>query len=135
MDPLLDFIRDDPVRPEIPIEFRVAQNRFVAAHINDNIEAMVCVSLQREIPATVSELGDTDLAPTCAVFYTIWSYQTGAATNLLLDILEEIRLRYPTITRFVTLSPKTKVAHRFHTRNGAEIYRENDDTINYEYYV
>ena len=29
-DPLLEYLKDDPVRPDIPREFRVTQNRFVA---------------------------------------------------------------------------------------------------------
>ena len=29
-DPLLDLVKDDPVRPEIPREFRVSDDRFVA---------------------------------------------------------------------------------------------------------
>jgi hypothetical protein len=39
----------------------------------------------------------------------------------------------PEITRFITLSPKTEMAKRFHTKNGAGVYRENDETVNYEY--
>jgi hypothetical protein len=33
----------------------------------------------------------------------------------------------------VTLSPKTEMARRFHLKNGAIIFRENIETINYEY--
>ena len=39
------------------------------------------------------------------------------------------------IQRFVTLSPKTDMAHRFHIGNGAGILRENASTINYEYHL
>ena len=38
-----------------------------------------------------------------------------------------------TLKRFVTLSPKTELAKRFHLKNGAIVYRENDETVNYEY--
>ena len=34
-DPLLDYVKDDPVRPEIPREFRVARNRFVSALVEE----------------------------------------------------------------------------------------------------
>jgi hypothetical protein len=132
-DPWLDFVRDDPVRPEIPREFRVAPNRFVAALGDDQIEAMVCVSLQHEVPAEVAQLGDAEPEPTCAVFYTIWSYAAGAGSRLLFDTVAEIQQRWPTVTRYVTLSPQTATAHRFHTRNGAQVYRINPDTVNYEY--
>ena len=32
---LLDFIKDDPVRPEIPADFRVSDGRMVAALTNE----------------------------------------------------------------------------------------------------
>ena len=70
-----------------------------------------------------------------AVFYTIWSYVAGAGAVLLFDTVAEIQRRHPTVTQFVTLSPKTTMAHRFHTRNGAQIFRTNSDTVNYEYTV
>lgn len=134
-NPLLEYIKDDPVRPDIPVEFRVSRNRFVAALINERLEAMVCVSLHDFIPETVDQLTENNDSPTCAIFYTIWSYRAGAASKLLLDVVEEIQRLYPSITRFLTLSPKTEMARKFHTRNGARIFRENADTINYEYIV
>ncbi len=134
-DPLLDYLRDDPVRPDIPREFRVTEHRFVAALVDDLPRAMVCVSLKQDVPASVSDLsGDCDV-PTTAVFYTIWSYVSGAASELLFDTVKSIQEQFPTVTRFVTLSPKTEMAHKFHIRNGARVFRENVDTINYEYTV
>ena len=134
-DPLLDYLRDDPVRPDISREFRVTQHRFVAALVDDLPKAMICVSLKQDVPASVCDLsGDCDI-PTTAVFYTIWSYVSGAASELLFDTVRSIQEQFPTVTRFVTLSPKTEMAHRFHMRNGARIFRENADTINYEYVI
>jgi len=49
--------------------------------------------------------------------------------------VRSIQEQWPTVTRFVTLSPKTDMAHRFHIRNGARMLRENADTINYEYLI
>ena len=130
---LLNLLRDDPVRPHISADFRVSKNRFVMVLENTTPQSVVCVSLQEQVPRDESELGsDTDL-PTVAVFYTIWSYQTGAGTQILFDTVEYIRKNYPLIQRFVTLSPKTRMADRFHRRNGANVFRENTDTINYEY--
>ena len=134
-DPLLEYIKDDPVRPEIPREFRVSGQRFVSALVEDQPRAMVCVSLHDFVPATVADLGQDPVEPTTAIFYTIWSYVPGAATELLFQTVEQIRAVYPTVTRFVTLSPKTEMARRFHTKNGASVFRENADTINYEYQV
>jgi hypothetical protein len=132
-DPMLDFLRDDPVRPDIPREFRVAPNRFVAALVEDQPQAMVCVSLQRQVPETVDQLGDSLAQPTVAVFYTIWSYAPGAGRELLMQTVAQIKERFPTITRFVTLSPKTEMARKFHHKNGATTFRENSESVNYEY--
>jgi hypothetical protein len=133
-DKLLDFIKDDPVRPEIPTNFRVSDGRVVAALVNEEKpEAMVCISFHDFVPQDVNELNTIAVVPTTAVFYTIWSYKSGKGQELLIRAVREIQIQHPSITRFVTLSPKTEVARRFHLRNGAIVFRENIDTINYEY--
>jgi len=131
-DPLLEYVKDDPVRPEIPKEFRVGKNRFVSALVEDKPRAMVCVNLLDKVPQTVGELGDSE-EPTTAVFYTIWSYQPGAGQELLRKTVKEIQTRHPNIKRFVTLSPKTELARRFHLKNGATVLSDNPETVNYEY--
>lgn len=130
---LLNLVADDPVRPHISREFRVADNRFVAVLTQDVPTAVVCVSLQNQVPHSEQELGDCLGDPVVAVFYTIWSYCPGAGTQALFDTVAWIQQHYPQIQRFVTLSPKTRMADRFHRRNGAHVFRENPDTINYEY--
>lgn len=134
-DPLLDYIKDDPVRPELPKEFRVGKNRFVSVLVDDIPRAMVCVSLHDFIPEDVSDLIRETEVPTAAIFYTIWSYAPGAGVELLRATVSEIQQQWPSVTRFVTLSPKTEMAKRFHLKNGAGVYRENLDTVNYEYSV
>jgi len=134
-DPRLDFIKDDPVRPEIPKEFRVGKDRFVATLGEETPTAMVCVNLLNYVPSTVQELGEAVEEVNTAVFYTIWSYAPGAGKDLLLQTVEQIKQQFPTITRFVTLSPKTEMARRFHTKNGAGVFRDNAESVNYEYPV
>ena len=134
-DPRLDFIKDDPVRPEIPKEFRVGKDRFVAALGEETPTAMVCVNLLNYVPSSVQELGEAVEEVNTAVFYTIWSYAPGAGKDLLLQTVEQIKEQFPTITRFVTLSPKTEMARRFHTKNGAGVFRDNPESVNYEYPV
>jgi hypothetical protein len=135
-NPLLDYIKDDPVRPEIPKEFRVSGSRFVATTIEDEKpRAMVCVSLHDFVPTTVEDLSKEATEPTTAIFYTIWSYAPGAAAELLFGVVDQIRQLFPTVTRFVTLSPKTEMAYKFHIRNGANVLQENDTTVNYEYLI
>ena len=55
-DKLLEFIKDDPVRPEIPTDFRVSNGRMVAALVDEQEEkpdAMVCVSFHDFIPQEI----------------------------------------------------------------------------------
>lgn len=134
-NPLLDYVKDDPVRPELPKEFRVGKNKFVSALVEDIPRAMVCVSLHDFIPEDVNDLTVETENPTTAIFYTIWSYAPGAGVELLSKTVAEIQKQFPSVERFVTLSPKTEMAKRFHLKNGAGIYRENLNTVNYEYKV
>lgn len=134
-DPLLDYLKDDPVRPEISREFRVSGQRFVSALVEEKPKAMVCVSLHDFVPEDVKGLEKDSTDANTAIFYTIWSYAPGAASELLFATVDEIRTQFPTVKRFVTLSPKTEMARKFHLRNGAQVLRENTDTINYEYIV
>jgi hypothetical protein len=107
----------------------------VAALSSDetNPDAMVCVSFHDFVPQDTTELKETALVPTTAVFYTIWSYKAGKGKQLLIEAVKGIQEQYPSVTRFVTLSPKTEVARRFHLKNGAIVFRENIETVNYEY--
>ena len=70
--PLLEFIKDDPVRPDIPVEFRVSGNRFVSSIVDDDQQtpkAIVCVSLHDSIPSSVEELMKDAVTPKAAIFY------------------------------------------------------------------
>jgi hypothetical protein len=131
-DPLMNYIKDDPVRPEISKEFRVAANRFVSVLADDSVKAVLCVNLLGHVPKEPDELGDCE-DPSVAVFYTIWSYAPGSAAKLLIQTVDQIKKEYPNIRRFVTLSPKTEMARRFHLKNGATIFSDNPGSVNYEY--
>jgi hypothetical protein len=126
---------DDPVRPSIPQTVRVGDNRdiFVLRNPDDSAQAITCVSYQNRIPTTESELFELTDTPDVAVFYTIWSYAPGAGRALIFDAVRHIREHKSSIQRFVTLSPPTEMARRFHLKNGAQVLRTNSDTVNYEY--
>jgi hypothetical protein len=68
-----------------------------------------------------------------AVFYTIWSYSAGAGRQLIQQAQGAIKQTNPEVNTWVTLSPKTEMARKFHHRNGAQTLRENQDTVNYIY--
>ncbi len=134
-DKFFELIYQDPVRPNVPHVDRIGANKdiFVFRDENDKVKAITCVSYQSSIPTKESELFETTDSPSIAVFYTIWSYVPGAGRALIFDAVRHIKESKPEITRFITLSPKTEMAKRFHTKNGAGVYRENDETVNYEY--
>jgi Malonyl-CoA decarboxylase C-terminal domain len=134
-DPLMKFIKDDPVRPEIPAEWRVSQNREILTLVDEhkNPLAMVCVAFCDTIPSSVEELLIESTNPHVAIFYTIWSYANGGGRSLIQEARNYIQDTYNHITRFVTLSPQTELAERFHHKNGAKTFRQNSDTVNYEY--
>lgn len=135
-DNFFNFLNQDPVRPTIPYEKRVGHNRDVfVLRDEEKVKAITCVSYQNIIPTTEGELfAETD-QPSVAVFYTIWSYVPGAGRQLIFDSVDHIREQKSNIQRFVTLSPKTEMAKQFHLRNGASVYKENIETVNYEYTV
>lgn len=134
-DKFFELIYQDPVRPNVPHVDRIGANKdiFVFRDEDDKVKAITCVSYQSSIPTKESELFETTDSASIAVFYTIWSYVPGAGRALIFDAVRHIKESKPEITRFITLSPKTEMAKRFHTKNGAGVYRENDETVNYEY--
>jgi hypothetical protein len=134
-DEFLRLIKDDPVRPEIPAEQRVNSNSQIFVLKNDQNEplAVTCVKFLADIPESVTDLADAVVNTNTAVFYTIWSYAAGAGRELIEQARTEIEQTHPEVKTFVTLSPKTEMARKFHHKNGATTYRENADSINYLY--
>jgi hypothetical protein len=135
-DNLLSLIKDDPVRPEIPLEDRVNDNSRIFVlrdEITNEPLAVTCVKFLDAIPAKVDDLAEVAVNTNTAVFYTIWSYAAGAGRRLIQEAQAEIQKQQPEIDTYVTLSPKTEMAKRFHLKNGAEVYRENETSVNYWY--
>jgi hypothetical protein len=134
-DTLLSLIKDDPVRPEIPADFRVDEHGKIFVLKNEQGEALAvtCVKFLADIPQNVEDLTNLAVNSNTAVFYTIWSYAAGAGRDLIREAQTWIKSNRPEVDTYVTLSPKTEMARKFHHKNGATTYRENTDTINYLY--
>lgn len=134
-DNFLDLIKDDPVRPELPADFRVNGNSriFVLKDAEGRPQAVTCVKFLESIPESVDDLTHTVVHTNTAVFYTIWSYAAGAGRQLIREAQQWIETNNPDVTTYVTLSPKTEMARKFHLKNGATVYRENSTTVNYLY--
>ncbi len=133
-DEIVALLKDDPVRPEIPATDRVNSNsRIYMLKDGDKTCAVTCVKFLEDIPAAVDDMAKAVESATTAVFYTIWSYTAGAGRELIVEAQKSIKEEFPSIQTYVTLSPKTEMAKRFHLKNGAGIYRENSTTVNYIY--
>jgi hypothetical protein len=135
-DQLLDLIKDDPVRPELAPDFRVNENSQIFVlmdeHQNEPL-AVTCVKFLESIPESVDDLAQKVAHTNTAVFYTIWSYARGAGQQLIREAQAKIEQEHPEVETYVTLSPKTEMARNFHLKNGASVYRENPETVNYLY--
>ena len=135
-DGLLGFLRDDPVRPLIPLTVRIADNKSAYVLFNDTdccVDAVVCVAYTDRVLTEEKEIYENCEKPTIAMFYTVWSYKSGAGRKIILKVRDMILKERPDIKRFVTLSPKTMMARKFHLRNGAIELQVNKDTVNFEY--
>jgi hypothetical protein len=135
-DNLLSLIKDDPVRPEIPVEQRVNANSRIFVLRDENTQeplAVTCVKFLDRVPSAADELAEVVVNTNTAVFYTIWSYAAGAGRKLIEQAQAQIKQEHPEVETYVTLSPKTEMARRFHHKNGARTLRENSDSVNYVY--
>jgi hypothetical protein len=134
-DPLLSKIKDDPVRPHIPLEQRINEAaEILMLKAEDEVLAVTCMQWLKDIPATEQDLIDFPKDHDVAVFYTIWSYSPGAGQQLIKEAAKWLKDEYKNIKAIVTFSPQTEMARRFHTKNGADTYRQNETSVNYRYY-
>jgi hypothetical protein len=134
-DPLTRVIKDDPVRPHIPLEQRINDAaEILILRAGEEILAATCMQWLKDVPEDEQDLIDMAKDRNIAVFYTIWSYSPGAGATLLQQAAEWLKTEFKDITGIVTLSPQTAMAERFHLKNGAKIRRQNETSVNYEYY-
>ena len=92
----LDYIdvSEDPVRPELDLEFRLGRNRKIyGLEYKGNIEGVVCIALCSEVPKSTRALEkfSSDVKENkIAIAYTIWSRKRGAGRQLLGKIRKHI---------------------------------------------
>jgi len=135
--PITRVIKDDPVRPHIPLEQRISEfSEIMALTEAEQVLAVTCMAWLGDIPSSEQDLLDLPKQCSIAVFYTIWSYSPGAGAELLRQASQKLLSEYgDQIRGIVTLSPQTEMARRFHLKNGAREYRRNETTVNYGYYL
>jgi len=130
-----DIIKDDPVRPHISAEWRTRSGREVyglyADESFEDLRAVICVAYTDEVPTCEGDMKwvGTDVA----VFYTVWSYDRGAGRDIVFAVAEHIRKTNPDVKRWVTLSPLTEMAKKFHLKNGAKFIAKHMECQNFEY--
>ena len=135
------LFKDDPVRPHLSQNFRTSLGReaFVLVGTDAQPRAVICCAYTTQVPTTQQELDLFSQAAAAeggrghiAIFYTVWSYTAGAGRDIVFaarDFCRDTR----GCTRFVTLSPLTKMAEKFHIRNGAHLVDRYDLCQNFEY--
>ena len=134
-DPLTRVILDDPVRPHIPLDQRINDAaEILILRAGEEILAATCMQWLKDVPEDEQDLIDMAKDRNIAVFYTIWSYSPGAGAALLQQAAKWLREEFKDMKGIVTLSPQTAMAERFHLKNGAKIRRQNETSVNYEYY-
>ena len=134
-DPLTRVIKDNPVRPHIPLEQRINEAaEILILKAGEEILAATCMQWLTDVPEDEQDLIDMAKDRNIAVFYTIWSYSPGAGATLLQQAASWLKSEFKDMKGIVTLSPQTPMAERFHLKNGAKIRKTNETTVNYEYY-
>ena len=132
-------VSEDPVRPELDLEFRTSYSRKIyGLKYEDNIEGVICVAYCNDVPQSVREL---DLISqnahlkedfNTAVAYTVWSRKRGAGKEIMTKLKDYLTVN-TNIKKVVTLSPLTPMATHFHIRNCAKLLKINDSSQNFEY--
>ena len=122
------YIQNDPVRPHIDAETRLAPGREMY-HIDES--AFICLAFVDRVPVSevevfVSQVGNI------AVAYTVWSLKKGLGRKIIFETQKRIKDTFR-FSRLVTLSPKTEMAMKFHLSNGATLLQELDHAYNFEY--
>ena len=137
----------DPVRPELDNKFRTSYGRKMFGLKHDGeIKAVMCFAFTNQVPKTVEEMDvlSKDAAMqavhragvqgSVAIAYTVWSLKKGGGKMIVKEVYNMIK-QSNHLNRLVTLSPLTKMAEKFHLRNGARLIQKNESTQNFEYVV
>ena len=137
----------DPVRPELDITFRTSYGRKIyGLKHGEDIMAVMCFAFTNQVPKTVEEMDalSKDAAMqavhragvqgSIAIAYTVWSLKKGGGKMIVKEVYKMIK-KSNHLNRLVTLSPLTKMAEKFHLRNGARLIQKNESTQNFEYVV
>ncbi len=139
---------EDPIRPELDIEFRTSYGRKIfGVKYKKEICAIMCFGFTNEVPRTINEFDlmtrDAHLQSTSwrnknigkiAIAYTVWSKKKGGGKLIVKEVFKKIK-KSGHLNRLITLSPLTDMARNFHLRNGAKELQVNKESQNFEYKI
>ena len=139
-------VSEDPVRPELTLQFRLNHGRKILGLKNENkdMSAIICLAFTNEVPSSVEEMDlmsqDANnqavhrggFVGRIAVAYTVWARNKGGGKHILNEVYKKYKREHH-IDRLITLSPLTEMAEKFHLKNGAKLLRKNENTQNFEY--
>jgi|TARA_Y100000296_G_scaffold84932_1_gene119597 hypothetical protein len=130
---VIELVKNDPVRPNIDPQWRITPPREVYYLEGPRLHytAACCMAFTNSIPISEMDLIGRIHTGNIAVFYTVWSKEKGMGRKILFEVLDIMKER--NYTKFITLSPKTEMAKRFHFSNGAILLQENHESYNFEY--
>ena len=128
LDHVRIYIENDPVRPHIDAETRIAPGREMY-HIDE--KAFICLAFVDKVPVSEIEVFGSKVG-NIAVAYTVWSLKRGLGRKIIFETQKRIKDTFR-FSRLVTLSPKTEMAMKFHLSNGAILLHELDHAYNFEY--
>ena len=145
--PYID-VTEDPVRPELSLEFRQAYGRKIYGikDADGDIAAVMCFAFTHGIPKSIEEMNvmSKDAAMQAihragvqgnvAIAYTVWAKKKGGGKHIVNEVYKMIKSSNH-LNRLVTLSPLTDMARKFHIKNGAKEVQVNLTTQNFEYDV
>jgi len=143
--PYID-VKEDPVRPELDLQFRQSYGRKIFGLKDDvgEISAIMCFAFTDKVPKTVEEMDqlskDSALQSihragaqgSIAIAYTVWAKKKGGGRAIVDEVYKMVK-KSNHLIRLVTLSPLTAMARNFHIKNGAEELQVNETTQNFEY--
>jgi len=139
-------ITEDPVRPELSVEFRKSYGKRILGLRDEagDTAAIICLAFTNDVPASVEEMALMShdaynqsilrggLVGRIAIAYTVWARKKGGGKHILNEVYKKFKREHH-IDRLITLSPLTEMAERFHIKNGAKLLRKNETTQNFEY--
>jgi hypothetical protein len=143
--PFID-VSEDPVRPELSLEFRQAYGRRIYGIKDEegDIAAVMCFAFTNDVPTSVEEMDTMSkdaamqavhragIQGSMAIAYTVWAKKKGGGKHMVNEVYKMIK-QSSHLHRLITLSPLTDMARKFHLKNGAKEVQVNLTTQNFEY--